>query len=127
MAKKQKKMFNQFKGRTISNIQGMTKDSDEILISFEEGGSIMFHHEQDCCESVLVEQVDGLVDRHIGAKFMHIIEKTSENDPNLNNIDYDSVTWTFYTMKTSKGYIDFRWVGESNGYYSESVDYFTKE
>jgi hypothetical protein len=103
--------------KTIKSIT-LEQDTEEVLITFTDGSSIRQFHEQDCCENVWVSQVDGMVQRHIGAELYSIEEKEEFDDSD----EYESCTWTFYSMKTSKGYLDWRWQGVSNGYYSESVE-----
>lgn len=76
-----------------------------------------FYHEQSCCESVWLTQVDGISDKLIGSRIV-IAEKVVDGK----DTEYGHITWTFYKIGTNKGMIDFRFQGESNGYYSETVD-----
>jgi len=113
----------EFIGKKIVALEGFVEDSEEMTIRFKNGSTIRLYHCQDCCEDVRVAQVDGLVQRHVGAKFQNLVEKVYHNDDIPGFTDsYDSITATFYTLETSKGRLDFRWTGESNGYYSEDVD-----
>ena len=77
----------------------------------------IFYHEYNCCESVWLTQVDGISDKIIGSRIVMAEKVVDEKDT-----EYGHVTWTFYKIGTTKGMIDFRFQGESNGYYSESVD-----
>ena len=76
-----------------------------------------FYHEQDCCESVLLTQVDGISDKIIGSRIVIAEVVTDEKDT-----EYGHITWSFYKIGTNKGMIDFRFQGESDGGYSEIVD-----
>ena len=76
-----------------------------------------FYHEQGCCERVWLTQVDGISDKIIGSHIVIAEVVTDEKDT-----EYGHITWSFYKIGTNKGMIDFRWQGESNGYYSETVD-----
>lgn len=81
--------------------------------------SVKFYHEQDCCESVLIEQVDGSYRDLVNSPIL--MAEFESNQENGEPGD-DSTTWTFYKFATTKGYVTIRWKGESNGYYSETVD-----
>jgi len=117
--------YDKFRGKIISDIAGLATDSDKIEIFFEDNYRMILEHDQDCCEQVYVDQVDNDVNRHIGAIFYELIEKivTNKECPQWSVKEYnDSMTATFYDLITSKGRLSFRWKGESNGYYSESVN-----
>ena len=111
-------------GKTIANIQGLKKDSECVQIHFTDGSYLSMYHEQDCCESVTLEDFDNDAQSLIGGDIIRIEECISNaNDEEFDPLDsYDySYTWTFYTIITSKGTMKLRWYGTSNGYYSESV------
>ena len=114
-----KEVNEAFKNKKILSVSGFDLDNrDECLINFDNNEFIQIYHAQDCCEDVWLEDISGDTNLE-GAIFYEIIEKECNKDA-LNKGD-DSFTWTFYTIRTSKGYLDLRWYGTSNGYYSESI------
>lgn len=77
------------------------------------------YHDQDCCEHVYLQDVVGDIQSLIGNKILMAEESYGDEKP-LSEHE-ESFTWTFYKLATIKGYVDLRWYGSSNGYYSESV------
>lgn len=110
--------FSALTGKTISKIDGMETGSESVTIETADGYEFTMHHRQDCCEYVRVEDVVGDPEELIGAEVRVAEEREGESE----DAEYGTQTWTFYTLRTNKGSIDIRWLGESNGYYSESVD-----
>ena len=112
-------------GKTLVSVE-KSSDDGEILFTVDDGTKYKMHHDQDCCESVSVESIVGDVSDLIGSPILKAEEVTNrDNHPDGVTHEYapDSFTWTFYKFATIKGYVDIRWYGESNGYYSEGVSF----
>lgn len=105
-------------GRTIIKIEGMEKNSEKVIITLDNGDKWKMYHYQECCEQVWLEDVNGNINNLLNMPILKFDEKTNDRAT-----DWGSETFTFYTISTAKGYVDLRWYGESNGYYSESVDF----
>lgn len=108
-------------GRVLKEVRGAERGSELVVFVDEDGRSWAMHHVRDCCENVRVEDVTGRVEDLIGSPILMAEERTSHVDSS--DIYADSATWTFYDLATVKGYVQIRWLGESNGYYSEAVDF----
>lgn len=113
--------FEVLKGKTLAMVENK---GDEVLFVTADGERYKLYHSQDCCESVTVEDVCGDLADLIGSQILQAEEVTSDTNPEGVTKEYqDSFTWTFYKLATLKGAVTIRWYGESNGYYSESVDF----
>jgi hypothetical protein len=101
-------------GRSFNSIS-VGPDNEDIIFE-DDDGIFTIYHENDCCEQVRVEDITGNLVDLVDSPILMAEESTSEGEH-----DYGSSTWTFYKLATIKGYVDIRWLGESSGYYSESV------
>lgn len=94
---------------------------DEILFTEKNGNYYKMYHDQDCCESVTIDDINGNLDDLVGSMIL-VAEERSSGTQNKDEDDSDTETWTFYIFRTEKGTVDIKWYGTSNGYYSERVD-----
>ena len=104
-------------GRIVENID--VKD-EEIVFWCNNNRVFRMFHQQDCCETVMVEDIAGDINDLIGSPIV-LAEERSQKNPQPSRDD--SETWTFYEIGSAKGTVTIRWFGSSNGYYSESVSF----
>ena len=102
-------------GKTFSRV---VADEDTVTFQNDEVRYVLYHS-TDCCESVVVEEIIGDLEDLEGWPLLISREDHDADGPELNE---ESYTWTFYNFATFKGYVTIRFLGTSNGYYSEDVD-----
>lgn len=130
--------FSVLKGKTLANIEN--KENEELIFTTDAGDVYKLRHFQDCCESVAIEDICGDLADLLGEPLLVAEEVSYGDEKELPVVDrvrlqleeanevrnrswVESETWTFYKLDTRKGGVTIRWYGESNGYYSESVDF----
>ena len=108
------------KGKILKDIK--IEGTESILFIDKDDIEYEMFHDYDCCENVYIEDICGDINNLIGSKIIMAEEVINRDLSPLNKFD-ESYTWTFYKFATVKGYVTIRWYGESNGYYSERVDF----
>lgn len=115
--------FEELLGKTLTNIEVVEDEDNEIIFTCSDGTKYKMYHDQDCCESVFIEDICGNLDDLLNSPITMAEDISNEcEDKPMCEYD-DSYTWTWYKLATVKGYVTIRWYGESNGYYSECVDF----
>lgn len=107
--------FEQIQGMTITAV--VYKEVNESLLIHLNTHVLEMIHHQDCCETVYLADVVGSFEDLIGYPLLEV----SESIVDIATEDSSS-TASYYNFKTVKASVQLRWVGESNGYYSETVD-----
>jgi len=110
-------------GQVLERVEN--NNGESILFTAVGGVRYALYHDQDCCETVTVQDVDGNLNNLIGTPILRADVETSDQDPVGHKREYppESMTWTYFRFETAKGKVVIRWLGESNGYYSESVQF----
>ena len=103
------------KGKTLKKAE---QAEGSIILTTEQDDVYTLTYIPDCCASCDITDVAGDLQDLVGAEIV-MAEETSNND-NAPEDCYESFTWTFTKLATSKGYVTITWYGTSNGYYSES-------
>jgi hypothetical protein len=135
--------IEEFAGLTFSEVyrdKEPADDNDRLVFITNTGLRFEMSHSQNCCEHVYLEDICGDLEDLVGEPIVEAEEVVSRNcdiddeDPEARaraalliaaedeGLSDDSMTWTFYKLRTRKGEVTLRWYGSSNGYYSESVD-----
>lgn len=119
--------FSELTGKTLTSVKGLSEGSGKVEFICSDGTKYKMFHYQNCCESVDIEDINESIDDILNTSIViaeeRISNKKVEDSEASQDKGYGSFTWTFYTLRTIKGTVTIRWYGESNGYYSESVDF----
>ena len=120
--------FSDLLGNTLKGVSVVENDGckNEIIFETIDGDVYRSYHDQCCCEYVGIDDIEGDLRDLIGVPILQaeVVCNTEDEFGDFKKDEYtESFTWTFYKLATIKGYVTIRWLGESNGYYSESVDF----
>ena len=113
-------IFEGLIGKTLTAIKIDDKYVAWILFVVSEDEKYLLHNDEADCNDVQVtiDDINGDINDLVGSPLT--MAESVSNEAFEKTQDAEG-TWTFYRFATIKGYVDIRWFGTSNGYYSETV------
>lgn len=109
-------LFSELVGKTIIKL-------DEGGLETSDGNKYMFYHEQDCCESVNLYEIKGNIDDILDSP-VALAEEDGSAPDDWKPKYVESYTFSNYFLETAKGRVEIYFLGESNGYYGESMNFY---
>lgn len=115
-------IMRKFVGREVDDVFTVASNDEHadlvaIVFRFVDGSAMMLWHDQQCCETVYVDDINGDWADLVGRPLLVAEERSSGKI----DTEWGDERWTFYTFRSEAGSVDVRWIGTSNGYYSTSV------
>lgn len=123
------KNFEELEGKILKEISGTPGDTEMFFTLTNDEQYVLYNDEASAGNDVQVtiNDICGNINDLIGSPILLAEEVTSKNknpeSVEVPDSQYIYYTWTFYKLSTIKGSITIRWYGESNGHYSETVDF----
>jgi len=109
-------------GKTIVKLD-MTVGRKEVRFLCSDKTAYVLFHETECCEQVLLEDINGEISWLVGSPILMADESQGDTGYETDRDENPHYQWTFYRFATRKGYVDLRFLGTSNGYYSEKMTF----
>lgn len=83
-------------------------------------------HVSECYESVTIEDINGDLSDLVGSPILvsEVVTKDATKEYMNSKEEIFSATWSFYKFATIKGHVVVRFIGVSNGCYSELVNFY---
>jgi hypothetical protein len=129
-AAKTAETLTKIEGKVIARIAGLEPKSEQVDFHFTDGSRVELYHDEDCCSFAQLQDVEDYSPEEFKGATILKFEESYSGDNSPQDVEYlESFTWTFYRIQTTAGPLVLRWLGQSNGYYSERVNihYFDAE
>jgi hypothetical protein len=110
--------FGDLVGLTLSSVEGLISGSECITFNSDDGKSFQLYSDPACRSRVEIVDVYGDILDLVDNEIVLAEERTSPGPKS-----FTSSTWSFYEIATNRGSVTIRWLGSSNGYYSETVSF----
>lgn len=121
MTESNARTINEMVGKIFNQALAEQDTEGDYLLFMGDGMTIKFFHEQNCCEDVYIESIDGDIKDLLFSPITVAEEVTIYGELEDGESGEETFTSTWYKFATIKGSVTVRFYGTSNGYYSEEV------